>query len=284
MEGPVDLDFLANRIARAPGVPGNDIKPEIDRISLEWGGISQPMRLAFNGLRFINSEHQVIATVPHGVSCTFDARNVLQGMFPPTSITIEAPTIEADIAREGGMLRRVFTDPTPTPRARRLSPADRAAHGRAQLQFADRPARHDPDRAGQGHDPRRQDRAHLDRAVRRAPASSAMPRASTSRPSAKLTGDAGNWVDVSLSGVYTRDRSRISLDATIDGFKPSMLADLSPDIAVAARRRHRALSGRLHIEADGQRRRAQHRRRHHRRQRRGDAARRPAGLASWSSR
>ena len=29
--------------------------------------------------------------------------------------------------------------------------------------------------------------------------------------SAKLTGDAGNWVDVSLSGVYTRDRSRVSL-------------------------------------------------------------------------
>ena len=39
MEGPVDLDFLKDRIARAADVPGNDIKPEIDRVSLEWGGI-----------------------------------------------------------------------------------------------------------------------------------------------------------------------------------------------------------------------------------------------------
>ena len=109
MEGPVDLDFLKDRIARAADVPGNDIKPEIERISLEWGGISQPMRLVFNGLRFINGEHQVIATVPTA-SLTFDARSVLQGMFLPTSLTIEGPTIEADIAREGGMLRRVFTN------------------------------------------------------------------------------------------------------------------------------------------------------------------------------
>ena len=89
MEGPVDLDFLKDRIAQAADVPGNDIKPEIDRISLEWGGISQPMRLVFNGLRFINGENQVIATVPTA-SLTFDARSVLQGMFLPTSITIEA--------------------------------------------------------------------------------------------------------------------------------------------------------------------------------------------------
>src|SRR6266545_2960774 len=34
----------------------------------------------------------------------------LKGMFLPTSVTIEGPTIEADITREGGMLRRVFTN------------------------------------------------------------------------------------------------------------------------------------------------------------------------------
>src|SRR6185369_16553589 len=84
-----------------------DIKPEVDRISLEWGGVSQPMRLVFSGLRFTNSHGQVIATVP-SAALTFDARNVFQGMFLPTSITIERPTIEAELDREGGMLHRVF--------------------------------------------------------------------------------------------------------------------------------------------------------------------------------
>ena len=31
-------------------------------------------------------------------------------MFLPTSITIERPTIEAEIDREGGMLRRIFAE------------------------------------------------------------------------------------------------------------------------------------------------------------------------------
>ena len=99
MEGPVDLDFLKYRITQAADVPGNDITPEIDRISLDWGGISQPMRLVFNGLRFINSEHQVIATVPTA-SLTFDARNVLQGMFLPTSITIDPKRSTARVCDE----------------------------------------------------------------------------------------------------------------------------------------------------------------------------------------
>src|SRR4029434_404683 len=118
MEGPVDLDFLKHRIARAADVPGNDIKPEIERIALEWGGISQPMRLVFSGIRVLKGDHQVIATIPTA-SVTFDARDVLQGMFLPNTVTIEAPTIEADITRDGGMLRRVFTSTdAASPRAR----------------------------------------------------------------------------------------------------------------------------------------------------------------------
>src|SRR5215212_4797183 len=50
MEGPVDLDFLKARLIAAADVPGNETKPEVDRISLEWGGVSQPMRLLFTGL------------------------------------------------------------------------------------------------------------------------------------------------------------------------------------------------------------------------------------------
>jgi hypothetical protein len=248
MEGPVDLDFLKDRIARVADVPGNDIKPEIERISLEWGGISQPMRLVFSGLRFINGEHQVVATVPTA-SLTFDASSVLRGMFLPTSLTIEGPTIEADIAREGGMLRRVFT----------TSDANSQGEGLVLLieQLMAEPNYHSL--LGQ------LDMILIERAkvtIRdvktgltwTAPGA----RARLSRnaegvsiaASAKLTGDAGNWVDVSLSGIYTRDRSRVSLSAAVDGFKPSMLADLSPDIALL-RGVDIVLSGRVRIDADG---------------------------------
>lgn len=248
MEGPVDLDFLKQRIAQAADVPGNDIRPEIQRIALEWGGISQPMRLVFNGIRFVKDDHQVIATIPTA-SVTFDARNVLQGMFLPNTVTIEAPTIEADITRDGGMLRRVFTS------------SDAESQGEALVllieQLMAEPNYHSL--IGQ------LDMILIERAkvtIRdvktgltwTAPAARGRLQRDAAgvsmAASARLTGDAGNWVDVSLSGVYTRDRSRILLDAAVDGFRPSMLADLSPDVAML-RGVDIALAGRLHIEADG---------------------------------
>ena len=248
MEGPVDLDFLKDRIAQAADVPGNDIKPEIDRISLEWGGISQPMRLVFNGLRFINSEHQVIATVPTA-SLTFDARNVLQGMFLPTSITIEGPTIEADITREGGMLRRVFTSSDANSQGEGLvllieqlmaEPNYNSLIGQLDMILIERAKVTIRDVKTGLTWTAPSARARLKRDAEGVNIAA----------SAKLTGDAGNWVDVSLSGVYTRDRSRVSLSATVDGFKPSMLADLSPDIALL-RGVDIVLAGRVQIEADG---------------------------------
>jgi hypothetical protein len=57
-------------------------------------------------------------------------------------------------------------------------------------------------------------------------------------------------VDVGLAGIYSRDRSHISLEAGIDGLKPSMLAELSPDVALL-RGIDVALSGRLKIDAAG---------------------------------
>jgi len=248
MAGPVDLDFLKHRIAQAADVPGNDIKPEIDRIALEWGGISQPMRLVFNGLRFINSEHQVIATVPTA-SLTFDARSVMQGMFLPTSLTIEAPTIEADISREGGMLRRVFTNSDANSQGEGLillieqlmaEPNYNSLIGQLDMILIERAkvTIRDVKTGLSWTAPSARARLKRDAAGVNIAAS------------AKLTGDAGNWVDVSLSGVYTRDRSRVSLSAAIDGFKPSMLADLSPDIALL-RGVDIVLAGRVQIEADG---------------------------------
>src|SRR5258708_4538726 len=107
MEGPVDLDFLKARIIAAADVPGNDIKPEVDRISLEWGGISQPMRLVFTGLPFTNTRHHVIASIPDA-ALTSAARHVFHAIVMPTSINIERAAIEADRDRDGGMLHRVF--------------------------------------------------------------------------------------------------------------------------------------------------------------------------------
>src|SRR5204863_9514217 len=57
-------------------------------------------------------------------------------------------------------------------------------------------------------------------------------------------------IDVSPSGSYARDRSSISFEARLDGLKPSMLADLSPDAAIL-RGVDIALAGRLQVEATG---------------------------------
>lgn len=249
MEGPVELDFLKDKLAAAADVPGNDIRPEADHAYLEWGGLSQPMRLVFTGMRFVNTKnHEVIATAP-SVALTFDARSVVQGMLLPTSITIDGPTIEADIARDGSMLRRIFANSQAESQSEAVAilveqlfaepnyhsligQLDTIQIERAKVTIRDL-------KSGQTW-VTPSARARLKRGAEGVSISSA----------ARLTGDAGNWVDLAVSGVYTRDRSRISLNVAVDGFKPSMLAELSPDVALL-RGLDIALSGRLNIEADG---------------------------------
>src|SRR5882672_5777092 len=246
MAGPVDLDFLKARIAEAADVPGNDIRPDVDRISLEWGGISQPMRLVFNGLRFLNGQNQVIATAPTA-ALTFDPRSVFQGMLLPTSITIEKPSIEAEIDREGGMLRRIFADPN--------SQSQGEAVGILVEQLLAEPNYNSL--IGQL-DTIKIERAKLTLRDTKTGLTWVAPSAR-----AELKRDAGGVIiaadarfsggdpfEVSLTGVYARDRSRISVEAEVDGLKPSMFADLSPD-AVLLRGVDIALSGRLRVEADG---------------------------------
>ena len=249
MDGPVDLDFLKERIARAVDVPGNDIRPSMDRIALEWGGISQPMRLVFTGLRFTNEQGQVIASAP-SASLTFDARNAFQGVFLPTSITIERPAIEAEIDRDGGMLRRIFTSSSTETQGEAVSilveqllsePNYKSLIG--QLDMVEitkaRVTLHDI-RSG---------------LTWVAPAARVELKRDDAgvvfSADARITGNAGHFVDVSLGGVYARDRSRISVDASVRGLKPAMLADLSPDAALL-RGIDVPLFGRLSIEADGQ--------------------------------
>jgi hypothetical protein len=247
MAGPVDLDFLKARIAQAVDMPGNDFKPDADRIYAEWGGLTQPIRLVFTGLRFTNSQNQVIATAPVA-ALTFEPRSVFQGMLLPTSVVIERPTIEAEIDREGGMLRRIFADPS--------SESQGATVAILVEQLLAEPNYNSL--IGQ------LDSIQIEQAtltLRDAKTGIAWvapgARARLKRDDAGLIisanarfGSSGGPVDVSLAGVYTRDRSRVSIEANVDGVKPSIFADLSPD-AVLLRGLDIALSGRLHIEADG---------------------------------
>ncbi|WP_421998082.1 DUF3971 domain-containing protein [Reyranella sp.] len=249
MEGPVDLEFLKARILAAADVPGNDYRPDADRITLEWGGISQPMRVVFTGLHFTNPQGQVVAAAP-SASLTFDARSVFQGMLLPTSITIQRPTIEADLAREGGMLQRIFTH------------SDSDTEGKAVAILMEQLLAEPNYKSliGQLDVIEIQDAKVTLRDLKSgitwmAPAAWAQLKRDEAgvriRAQARITGDAGNFVDVSLSGVYARDRSHIKLELGVEGFKPSMLADLSPDVALL-RGFNVALSGRLRIDADGE--------------------------------
>ncbi|MDO8976150.1 DUF3971 domain-containing protein [Reyranella sp.] len=247
MSGPVDLDFMKPRIARLIDAPGNDIHPDFDRIFFEWSGISRPIKLAFTGLRFTNGQNQVIATAPEA-ALTFEPRSVVQGMLLPTSIAIIRPVIEADVAREGGAFQRIFTSPKGGAQGEAISilvdqllaePNYKSLIGQLDSVVVER----------------------ADVTIRdlktglswNAPEASAELRRDAAGVSitanARFAGH-GDPVDLSLSGVYTRDRSRISLEAKVSGFKPWIFADLSSDLAIL-RGVDLALSGRLQIEGTG---------------------------------
>ncbi len=247
MAGPIDLDFLKARIAAAADVPGNDIKPGADRIYLEWGGISQPIRLVFTGLRFTNGQNQVIATAP-SAALTFDPRSVFQGVFLPNSVVIDRPTIEAEIDREGGMMRRIFADSDAQSQSETVAilveqllaePNYKSLIGQLDMVEIERAKLilRDVKTGLTWVAPSAQARLKRDAAGVAISAS------------ARFDG-AGAPFDVSLQGVYARDRSRISIEANVEGLKPSIFAALSPDM-VLLRGLDIALSGRLHVEADG---------------------------------
>jgi hypothetical protein len=247
MSGPVDLDFLKPRIAKLIDVPGNDIHPDFDKIFFEWSGISRPVRLAFTNLRFTNEKEQVIARVPEA-SLTFEPRAVVQGMLLPTSITITRPVIEADIARDGGVFQRIFTSQEEGSQGEAVSilvdqllaePNYKSLIGQLDSVLVE----------------------HANVTIRdlksglawTAPDASAELRRDAAgvfiTANARFTGH-GDPLDLSLAGVYTRDRSRISVEAKVSGFKPWIFADLSPDLSIL-RGVDIMLSGRLQIEGTG---------------------------------
>jgi hypothetical protein len=247
MSGPIELDFLKPRIADALDTAGGKLHVAADHISLEWSGLSQPVRLVFKGIHVTDMDKKELATAP-SVALSFAARSVFQGHLFPTTIAVEQPTFDAEIDREGGMLRRV------------LGKTDSSSQGEMLELLLEQLLAESNPRSLLG----QLDTVTVERArvtLRDIP-SGVVWTAPSVRASLKrdITGviiaaDArfsrpnfSEPVDMSLSGTYARDRSRVSVEMRIDGLKPLMFADYSPDVAVLGGI-DIALSGKLDIDA-----------------------------------
>ncbi len=249
MSRPISLDFLKPRIAQAIDTAGGKLRVDAEHISLEWSGLAQPVRLVFHGIHVTDMDKKELATAP-SVAFSFAPRSIFEGHLFPTAIMVDQPTLNADIDREGGMLQRV------------LAKTDSNSQGEVVAllieQLLAEPNHHSL--LGQL-DTVLVERAHV--TLRDVPSGVvwAAPSAHVSlkRDSAGVIisaqarfsrGTGGEPIDVSLSGTYARDRSRISIEAGIDGVKPLMFADFSPDAAILSGI-DIALSGRMKIDADG---------------------------------
>lgn len=248
MAGPIDLDFLKPRFLNEFQTPGGPVRVTADRIYAAWGGLSQPMQIVFTGLHVLDANKKEIATAP-SVSLAFDPRSAIRGELLPTSILVSEPTLDADITRDGGMLRRVFTRSDGDSQEEFVSllieqllaehnyksvlgQLDTVEVARARISLRDVPTG-TTWIAPAAHVKLTRDQAGV-----------------AINAHARFAGPTSEPIDVRLSGTYTRDRSRISVDAGIDGFKPSMLSQLSPDAALL-RGIDIALSGRVQIDASG---------------------------------
>lgn len=244
---PIDLDFLRTYVAQTIDTSGGRMTIGADHIRAEWDEVTRPMQLVFIGVHVTNENSHTVATAPN-VALSFEPQSVLKARFLPTAIVVEHPTLDADITREGGMLQRVLAKSDASSQAEvvnllieqlmakpnydtLLGQLDTVLVEHARVTMRDVPSGVvwvAPDV-----------RARLKRDGRGVIISA----------NGRFD-NGGGPVDVALSGTYARDRSRISLEAGIDGLKPSMLADLSPD-AAPLRGIDVELSGRMHIEADG---------------------------------
>jgi hypothetical protein len=248
MSGPIDLDFLKTRIAEAADVPGNDYKPDASRIFVEWGSLSQPVRLVFDGIRITNLQNQVVASAPR-MALSFDPRDVVRGRFLPRSVIVERPTIEAEIAREGGMLQRIFA----------RSDAD-SQNELVRVLFEQLLAEPNYQSLLGQLDTVAVENARLSLRDEHTGIEWSAPaaRARLTRDnggviisaSAHFSPDGGRPINISVSGIYARDRSRVSITAVVSDVRPPLFADLSPDAALL-RGIDIALKGQLQIEADG---------------------------------
>jgi len=247
MAGPIDLDFLRDRVAQEFDTPGGPMRVVAQRVYGEWAGLRQPMRLVFTGIKVTDAQHQTVAMAP-SVALSFEPRSVVRGHPLPTSIVVQEPTLNAYIAREGGMLQRI------------LAQTDSSTQGEVMQILIDQLLKEPNSDSLLGRlDTVLVEHAHVSfrdipsGVVWLAPDAHARLKRDASgviiSAGARFS-NGGEPVDVALSGIYARDRSRISIEARIDNLKPSVLAPLSPDVGLL-RGVDIALSGRMQIEASG---------------------------------
>jgi hypothetical protein len=245
--GPIDLDFLRSQVTQEIDTPAGKMTVGADHIYVEWGGGARPMQLVLNDLHVVDESKQTVATAP-SVALSFEPGSVLKARFLPTAIVVERPMLKADITREGGMLQRVLATPDSSSEAEVVSVLIEQLL--AKPNHATLLGQLDTVRVEHAHVTVRDVPSGI---VWNAPSLQALLKRDESGVVISASGafdNGGGPVNVALAGKYARDRSRISLEAKIDGLKPSMLADLSPDAALL-RGVDVALSGRMRIEADG---------------------------------
>ena len=247
LAGPVDLEFLKSWVNHDFDTAGGRIHVECDQITAEWGGLSHPMRLVLHGLHAVDHEGRVMAAAP-SVALTFDPRTVFSGSLAPTAITVERPVFNIELSR-AGLLARIFSNASETgsqgevvqllveqlladPNSHQiLGELDTVLIEQARVTV--------------------RDAANV--VVWTAPAARAM--LTRDATGVRIVADArfdgtGGPVKIGLTGVYARDRSHISAEATVDGLKPPLFVEMSPALAVL-KGVDIALSGRVRVEASG---------------------------------
>jgi uncharacterized protein YhdP len=247
LAGPVDLEFLKSYVRHDFDTAGGRINVDCDTITAEWGGLGSPMRLVLHGLHAVDHQGRVMAAAP-SVALTFDPRSVFEGSLAPTAITVERPVFDIELSRDG-MLARIFSDAEGT-----------GSQGEV-LQLLVEQLLAEPN----GHQilgelntvlieqARVTVRDVANVVVWTAPSAKAMLKRDAT--GVRIVADArfdgaGGPLKIGLTGVYARDRSRISLEATVDGLKPPLFAEMSPALA-ALKGIDIAFSGRVRVDAAG---------------------------------
>ena len=104
MSGPIDLDFLKPRITAALDTAAASSGL---RRPYPWNGAVSASPCAWrSGPRVTDMDRKQVATAQRRV-VLFTPQRLRRPLFP-TAIVVERPTLDADIDREGGMLRRIL--------------------------------------------------------------------------------------------------------------------------------------------------------------------------------
>ncbi len=247
LAGPVDLEFLKSWVNHDFDIAGGRIHVDCDQITAEWGGLGDSMRLVLHGLHAVDHEGRVMAAAP-SVALTFDPRSVFRGSLSPTAITVERAVFNIELSR-AGTLARIFSNTAETGSESGVVPL-LVEQLLADTNSSQILGELDTVLIEQA---RVTVRDAANAVVWTAPAAKAMLKRDAS--GVRIVADAhfdgtGGPINIGLTGIYARDRSHISVEATVDGLKPPLFVEMSPALAIL-RGVDIALSGRVRVEANG---------------------------------